>query len=141
MVVVIRRLHSLSDYECNGDVTPVVQSMREGDMRLLLFASILLVAFSAVGQNQPSTRSSAQGGQASRLDHQATGHLQTNSRCFAIEIFRPNGSVRHSTCTDASLFRARNIPNLTVIPQLTRARCSDCSTVPKAQPPSQPRRP
>src|SRR5215469_1180382 len=124
---------SLTNYgcECIVGVSPVVQCGTEGDMRLLLFASILLVALSAVGQNQ-STRSGAQGGQTSKVDDQATSYPQTNSGCFAIETFRfdsveqpqpdhpvwRGGSVRHSTCTDSSLFRVRNVPNLTLRPHL-----------------------
>src|ERR1700756_5590972 len=109
-------------------------------MRHLIFASILVMAITAIGQIEPNTRSRTQGGQALRLDDQATGYPQTNSVCYAIETFRfknirPLDSVRHSTCTDAHLFRVRNIPNLTVIPHLSLARCSGCSMVPMRQQP------
>lgn len=106
-------------------------------MKPLFFTSVLLVAITAVGQNQPSTRSSSQGGQASN-------QVEANSGlCYAIRTFTVGGDVeqlqqlqpyrtapRTTTCTPANRFRAKYIPNLTRIPDVSRARCPNCSTVP-----------
>jgi hypothetical protein len=121
-------------------------------MRFLIFASILLMAISAIGQNQPSTRISGQGGQASsQLDGYATTYPQTNSGlCYAIRTFtmEGNGEQLHpykeapapTTCTPANRFRVKYIPKLTFLPYVRRAKCPGCSTVPmRQQPPSESR--